>query len=354
MEKDTDKIHTKTSSIDKWLKKQIKSSRSDINNTISDIGIEYIWDKWDSIERFTFLKELDNIAWLKWTKIILAELQENWNNRADFIGIDKAYDILKNNKNAKIILISMIPSLSSLKKVTKSPSKLEFIMNHKNVRFLYALRIKTELEKIEFWNDKNNEQVNKRIYIQTMNDVAKQKILEIRHILQGVEDPYNPKSEWEKTRIKSAFEKTKKHFPWLDTKEKFLDFIVNIDIDIPEKMKWKKIEWVYCDIDWTLLEYVWIHSGKEWTQQLRQKVVDMLKKYEAEWKKIHIWTWWNVKMKETYLKSLWINRPVVNKYDYAWAEAEIVLDDTDVEAFILQSKIYPETYINTNTKTSKC
>jgi len=39
----------------------------------------------------------------------------------------------------------------------------------------------------------------------------------------------------------------------------------------------------------------------------------------------------------------------VSKYDYAGATAEIVLDDTDQNAFIAQSKIYPETYINTVT-----
>ncbi len=113
-------------------------------------------------------------------------------------------------------------------------------------------------------------------------------------------------------------------------------------------MAWEKIEWVYCDIDWTLLEYVWMHSWKEWTQKIRQTVLDMLKKYELEGKDVFIWTWWDVKTKEKYLKTLWINRPVVSKYDYTWAQAEIVLDDTDIEVFVLQSKIYPENYIDTS------
>jgi hypothetical protein len=38
---------------------------------------------------------------------------------------------------------------------------------------------------------------------------------------------------------------------------------------------------------------------------------------------------------------------VLNKYDYAGATAEIVIDDTDQNAFIVQSKILPKTYIDT-------
>jgi hypothetical protein len=37
----------------------------------------------------------------------------------------------------------------------------------------------------------------------------------------------------------------------------------------------------------------------------------------------------------------------VSKYDYAGATAEIVVDDTDEEAFITQSKIKAEKYIDT-------
>ncbi len=264
----------------------------------------------------------------------------------DFKWIDKAYDILKKNKNQKLILaevftIEQIKNLQSLN--WELWNKFNFIMSHLYVEYFDL--IGGNISEMEFkkWSDAI---FDKETYIQSMNDVTKQKIRVIKHIIDCVKDPYSPETS-DISRIDSAFEKAQKEFPSLDTKEKFLDFILNTDTDVQEKMKWEKIKWVYCDIDWTLLEYVWLHSWKDGTQNIKKDVLDMLNKYESEWKDIFIWTWGDVNVKATYLKSLWIKRPVLSKYDFAWAEAEIVIDDTDLDMFISNTKIYPEHYINT-------
>jgi hypothetical protein len=141
-----------------------------------------------------------------------------------------------------------------------------------------------------------------------------------------------------------AFDKCKEYFPWLDTKQKMLDYVFNTKLDIPEVMKGQNIEWVYCDVDGTLL--IWWEQ--EETQILNKKVVSMLKWHETEWKQITIWTWWDLEKAQTLLKSLWIDWPVVSKYDYAGAIAEIVVDNEDEWAFVLQYKIAPKTFINAN------
>lgn len=181
------------------------------------------------------------------------------------------------------------------------------------------------------------------ITIDLVWEEGKKRIWRFRHQLQRKNNPYDMNEDEKIERLM----KVQKFFPWLETFEKAMDYILHVDLDLPEVMKWQKIEWVYVDVDGTLIEYVGINSGKEWTQQLRKEVVELLKKYEAEWKEIIIWTGWDVELKKKHLRSLWITRPIVSKYDYAGVTAEIVVDDTDQNSFITQSKIYPETYIDT-------
>lgn len=267
----------------------------------------------------------------------------------EFYWIDVAYDILQKDPTAKTVLIDTF-ALPVLKQATnRNKGKLYWLLENNQCR-----HIKIGSSLTDLINDLNNAFTdtltpNKEVVFEAEKRIANTHIATIRHSLEPykIKDPYNPKNINEERHVQHAFELTKKYFPGLDNIEKMLDYMMNVNIDIPEVMKWERIEWVYVDIDWTLIDYVPIGSPLEWTQQLRQPVVELLKKYEREWKKVIIWTWGNVEMKEKYIRSLWITWPVVSKYDYAWAIAEIVVDDTDKSAFILQSKIMPEVYIDT-------
>ncbi len=259
----------------------------------------------------------------------------------DLYWLEIAKDILFKNPSAKIILLCFTPF-----------SYIEKNMKHKNVEMLFkspnvlykrfiTFDIK-ELNQISFGKIEN------KISYELLSAEAKTFLGKVKHDLREPrEQRYNLENEQIRNKVEPYFNKFKIYFPDVNGINEMLDFAFYVKLDVPEKMPWKRIEWVYCDVDWTLIEYVPIWSDLEWKQKLRSKVVEALKKYESEWKEIFIWTWWDVEQKAAYLKSLWINWPVVSKYDYSWATAEIVVDDTDINLFKLQSKITPETYIDT-------
>ncbi|MBP6910549.1 HAD hydrolase family protein [Patescibacteria group bacterium] len=170
---------------------------------------------------------------------------------------------------------------------------------------------------------------------------------QILHCLEPykIKDVRNPTAD-EQQHIDRAFEYTQKYFPGLDTKEKMLEYMMNVKLDLPEVMKGQRVEGVFCDVDGTLIEYAAAGSPDEGTQKLREEVVTLLKKYESEGKTITIWTGGNLEEKTTYLRSLGITRPIVSKYNYAGATAAIVIDDIGLEAFQMQSKITAETFID--------
>lgn len=330
-----------------WTDQISSSSQERLDDVLGFFNITVIDDEWKNKGFTEYIKKMlewvkDNKEELKDAYIINMEHTRGGKLRSEFAWIDDAINILSKDPQAKIILMSVIPKEIAIKMEAIS-KKLSFVLSHANVELLDIFGDPQQLASFRF----KHTIADKEIYLDTANDLAKEKMLRIRHTLQGVADPYHPQDENEKARVARAFEETKGYFPGLDTIDKMLDFVVHVNIDIPEKMKGQRVEGVYCDVDGTLIEYVGIHSGKEWTQPLRQSVVDLLKKYEQEGKEIFIRTWGDVKKKEAYLRTLGITRPVVNKYDYAGATAEIVIDDTDQNAFIVQSKIYPETYIDT-------
>lgn len=266
--------------------------------------------------------------------------------------VEVAYNVLQKNPEAKVLFFSWLWQQMLEKHLSQRWDKhaiFQRLIAHKNFRFIE--------------NPCSPEQLNLSFEMQWENNVQQQFAAEkiitmqyigiIKHSLEPykVKDAYNTKDSREQSYVQHAFELTQKYFPGLDTVEKMLDFVLNVKVDIPEVMTGQRIEGVYCDVDGTLIDYVPIWSPLEWTQQLRPQVVELLKQYEAAGKKIIIRTWGDVAMKETYLRTLGITRPVVSKYDYAGATAEIVVDDTDRWAFVLQSKICAETYIDTRSMT---
>jgi len=330
---------------EKWTEEDEYISNKSIIESLKFIGLEGTRKKFvdKMIKSMYKAEDLFDEKYLD-AVVIMNEHQEHWWNMSDFKWLDQAIEILAQNPLKTIILCSWLP-IDFLK---EKAAKFWLFQNYKNTEYkqlpinLSDCLIKQSIEETSIPKKEKN-------LTALISSEASRRIWYFRHALKHDEDPYN-KTENEKV---DWLKEVQKFFPWLETFEKAMDYVLHIKLDLPEPMKWKRIEWVYVDVDGTLIVYVGIHSGKEGTQELRQDVVELLKKYESEWKEIIIWTGWDVELKKKYLRSLWITRPVVSKYDYAGATAEIVLDDTDQNAFIAQSKIYPETYINTVTMWTK-
>lgn len=269
------------------------------------------------------------------------------------ISFKEAYAITNSDSNAKVVIASFLNDVKSRDQIfTPNSSQLKTIkilQANPNVVFLVLPASPKDWNNISFQNNSPIKKISDSEIIDATYKLNEWYLQVIRHSLQPnkVKDPYHPVGDREKAYVNEAFEITQRYFPGLDTITKMLDYVMHIPLDIPEPMRGKRVKGVYVDVDGTLIEYVPIGSDKEGKQELRMEVVELLKKYEQEWKEIIIWTGWDVKKKEKRLRELGITWPVVSKYDYAGATAEIVVDDTDKAAFMLQSKILPETYIDT-------
>jgi hypothetical protein len=123
--------------------------------------------------------------------------------------------------------------------------------------------------------------------------------------------------------------------------------------------------WIFCDIDGTL-----VIDG-----HINPKVIQKLLDYSNVWKRIQLWTAWNIYNKVELLDSLlpeflelWLDleklrniwfidispdwdryfRCIENKYNYQWSTPEIVLDDRSVKKFNYLLNIKPQKFINVN------
>ncbi len=342
-----------------WEKDHETSNKKNIENNVSQKTSHTKARKADTIQNLenprnitlhgkSMIDDYDYTSTLEWIKSLCNDIKFE-NMHIISIDIDGAddiwYKLLQENPKVKILYIGF-HSPEWYKKVYNTKI-LDFLLTHPNIQY-----IRLPFTPEAWWNISFEipfHTIEGKEKLDLEKNIVIKKLREIQHIYQHIpiEKLYHPETANEKYKAKHVIEETQKYFPWLDTKEKALDYITHVKLDIPEVMKWERIEWVYVDIDWTLIEYVPIWSVLEWKQELRQEVVNLLKNYEQDGKKIIIWTGWNVLEKEKYLRTLGITRPVVSKYDYTGATAEIVVDDTDRWAFILQSRIFPEIYINT-------
>jgi hypothetical protein len=175
----------------------------------------------------------------------------------DMNGVEKAYQMLQAKPSSKILLLSTLDlehtkSLASFRNARSL--ELQVLLAHPQCRFL---EMPTTPEQI---NDsfalKKESDIQQQF--EAEKAITKQHISIIHHSLTGqkVHDPYNPTNDRERAYVQEAFALTQTYFPGLDTIEKMLDFVLNVQIDIPEVMSGQRIEGVYVDIDGTLIDYV--------------------------------------------------------------------------------------------------
>lgn len=119
--------------------------------------------------------------------------------------------------------------------------KLLVLLANKNFRYV---QLPPDYETLNNCFDNEEKQINQQEVFEAERKIAKNAISMIRHSLElyKVKDPYHPANSNEQGYVDHAFELTQKYFPGLDTIEKMLDYVMNVNIEIPEVMKGERIE----------------------------------------------------------------------------------------------------------------
>jgi hypothetical protein len=194
-----------------------------------------------------------------------------------------------------------------------------------------------------------NNPTNQQAGVQTK--VERKQLRDTAH--WGVEGIFNRKDQPE-TRTNEETKYVAEFVAWCkqqypssihDTDLQILQFAHNAYQDIDLVAQWKHFEWVFCDIDDTL-----IIDG-----QINHGVINLIEQYHQQWKSITIWTWWDLKDQRQLLDQLWIiailqekniSHTLASKYDYAWASVEISIDDFDQNRLIVNNAIKSQTHID--------
>ena len=265
-----------------------------------------------------------------------------WGLRNQLCGAYKADDLLKDNPEAKVVLYDILGG-------PKFFYRMGYGTNH-DIRDLFILKICLEkpncvltdlfeINDVKFW-----QWHNKEFYERLCEYVQSQKyafIGKIRHDIRYKCAINKNELIKNKELILESYNTYNLHY-WPCTFEEFVDIIVDDSwykewVDI---MEWRKLLWVYCDIDDTLI----IRDKDGFV--VNEKVLNYLKEQEKQWREIHIWTWWNISDQQEKLNKFWIKYPLISKYEHRWAEAEIVIDDQDYSSFMSDYWIKAKNYIN--------
>ena len=300
-------------------------------------------------------------------------------SRDDMDWLKIASEALQQHPDAKIILCSLIPTdiLQNVIKWKKPEQYLKALLEWKNVRLIQS----------SWWNSMTKEEVLKQFegmydniqsseidgwgktfqeLAEIESEVAFQKLMEweISHFLHdawhwlddmGIRNvPYEEKLEFcffkqpqeEKTEKRLEFENRLiallqiQHPSFkLLPRENNLQWIIDMYKYsraqwLPE---WTRFEGVYVDWDWCL------YDNKN--LKFNQKIIDMIKEWEAKWYVVTIRTWWNLQMKQTLLDEAGLKYKIQDKTDYKWWIVEVAIDNDSQELLLAKAKIKSETHI---------
>ena len=260
--------------------------------------------------------------------------------RNELRGVYKADNLLNNNPESKIVLYDIL----------WGPERFPFDFEDYNIRDLFVLErclerpncVATdvfEIWKVKFWQWCNKEFYEQlRKYTQSKSNYF---IGILRHNIRHKCAIDVDELLKNKELIFESYQEYNSYY-WPCTFEEFVNIIV-YDREFKlwvNTMEWKILQWVYCDMDGTL-----IISDKDWFV-INEKVLGYLKEQEMLWKEIHIWTWWDINKQQQKLNEFWIKYPLISKYKYNWAEAEIVIDDQSYDSFQTDYWIKAKNYVN--------
>lgn len=339
-------------------KKRDLHQNLDIPNVVNTM--EFIFDSWAETFVSQIKKDLAGIehSKLENSKVILCEIEPTpKDERTDFKGIDIAYNQYIKNPDGPLILTSFL-SIQQLIKVTENSiqNKLTLLLSKPNVKFIRLPFLATDLPKL-FTDNTNKDQ--------SATEESFQKIIE-SEISRFLHDAkyWIELWSWDKTtyeeQLKYLFDlpQDKKNDKWIMFEDKLiallqiqhpsfkllpreqnLQWIVDMykysrANVLPE---WSRFEGVFVDWDGTL------YDNKK--LKFNQNIIDMIKDYETQWKKIIIRTWGNLEMKQKLLDAIWLDYTIENKTNYKWWTVEIAIDNDSQEYLRANAKIKAEQHI---------
>lgn len=94
---------------------------------------------------------------------------------------------------------------------------------------------------------------------------------------------------------------------------------------------------VFCDIQGTLLDYN--------AEKVNKDVLKMLKGYEKQGKRIHLWTGGDPDDFKEKIAGLGMKWSVLNKHDFKNKTVEIAIDDFPEKKFLDDYKIKAQTFV---------
>lgn len=299
------------------------------------------------------LKNLKDVKcfFLEWKYDSSSQLQ-------NFKSIDFILNELAAEPDKKIIIFTTfhLENLNTI--LNRKSNEYKLLLNNPNVRFF---RIWEDIKKLENIFDKENNNTSEEIN----TEVAFQNIME-SEISRFLHDSKYWIALWDWSRLINEEQlpylfdlpEEKKNDKWIEfesrliamlqmqhpsfkqlPRDKNLQRIVDMykysrTKGLPE---WTRFEGVFVDRDWTL------YDNKN--LKFNQKIIDMIKDYEKQWKKIIIRTWWNLEMKQKLLDEIWLDYKIENKTDYKWWTVEIAIDNDPQEFLLANAKIKSETHI---------
>lgn len=333
----------------KW---DIASTLDDNNLTLEDIKRSIkIDDEWDImkmtkffINRIWFNSEFYNSRFINAVTRCQISNSEHLHWDCVIIGFRKADAILKDNPHEKIVAYSYLPTDAGMYSTLLQIPDL-FIIKRclENPNFILVnCRKDWDCSNVRFWQGYNQE------FYEWISKYIQSRKYEYIWIIRCKLDIYRNRSyniqdllENKKLVLESLY-KDYNSIYWPCTFDEFIEIITDDEwyknwVDI---MKWRKLVWIYCDIDWTL-----IVEGKDGLI-VNEKVLNYLEEQEKLWKEIHLWTWWEIYEQKRKLRKFWIKYPLTSKYKHQWAKAETVIDDLDYNSFVSDYWIKVQNYIN--------
>ncbi|MCX6751227.1 MAG: hypothetical protein NT161_00430 [Candidatus Nomurabacteria bacterium] len=250
--------------------------------------------------------------------------------RQGFDNVDLVENLINQNNERKILLYGF----SNLDAIRKIKPKIDLLLAKENVKFT-RLPFATK-DAINILNSG----MNKYIVGDKLQEIQDKEIShEVSVLLHAISNVRSAEdiSQADPSRLARTIIEAKEYFPALidKTDKEIVEFLFAIRQNVPEVMKGKNIEGVYCDIEGTLF------NGEE----LNTKTLDILKKFEAQGKNITLWTDGDITKLQILLDTAGIKYPLKNKIDHAGASAEIVLDNDDNNTFSAKTKIYAKKFI---------
>lgn len=292
-----------------------------------------------------------DLSHLYQANIIVAEhIFNETEHRTEFNGLLFAKNLYIQNPNKPMIILSFLPAEYIIEKGRRW-RYLAWLLERKNVQFLQVPFYRDEDMKVLLEKGSNKA---KNLDEKSFYHLIERKMSSFRHDFwwkvwgwerhdhtydQYLEKILSQPELLEDPDIKSFLDEMiaflEIQHPSMKTAT--FEYKVQAIIDILKYLEqqplpeWSHFEWVFVDRDNCLYN--------NYTNTFNQNVLNLMKDYLAQGKKVHIWTWWNLENKQKLIDEAWLPYTIEHKLDYKGATVDIVIDNDDAEILLNNAKV---------------